>query len=192
MASTKLMKCVALLYTVCLLGPAPALAGYQPVLENRDAEETVTTTIYNCPTTVPTIAQIIPATTLISQVAVQPPSSNTNNVQLTTSTVYGTTVYTVTQCPKTITNCPVDSTVVVTKTIALYTTVCPVESQATSTPTSTGNGFSTFTFANSSSTSTIVSASACPSLLSGLGSHFVNYDAEVTFCSSVLGYNIAG
>jgi len=171
MASTKLMKCVALLYTVCLLGPAPALAGYQPVLENRDAEETVTTTIYNCPTTVPTIAQIIPATTLISQVAVQPPSSNTNNVQLTTSTVYGTTVYTVTQCPKTITNCPVDSTVVVTKTIALYTTVCPVESQATS---------------------TIVSASACPSLLSGLGSHFVNYDAEVTFCSSVLGYNIAG
>ncbi|KAI1379683.1 chitinase 18-18 [Hypoxylon crocopeplum] len=54
--------------------------------------------------------------------------------EYTTSTVYTTTVYTVTSCAPSVTNCP-SKGAVVTETIALYTTVCPVT--ATQTPTTT-------------------------------------------------------
>lgn len=51
----------------------------------------------------------------------QPPSPT----NYTTSTIYTTLVYTVTSCAPTITLCPEQGTVV-TKTISLFTTVCPV------------------------------------------------------------------
>jgi len=58
----------------------------------------------------------------------------------TTSTVYTTKVYTVTECPSYVTDCPAHSTYEVTSTEAVYTTVCPVESEyptATEYPTET-------------------------------------------------------
>ena len=44
----------------------------------------------------------------------------------TTSTVYSTTVRTVTSCPPAVPKCPAHSTVVTTVTVAVSTTVCPV------------------------------------------------------------------
>ncbi|KAI4600997.1 hypothetical protein KJ359_013162 [Pestalotiopsis sp. 9143b] len=68
------------------------------------------------------------------------PSSSSSDVssviktssELTTSTVYTTRVHTVTSCAPTVTNCPAGSggEVVVTETIPLYTTVCPVATTA--------------------------------------------------------------
>ncbi|MCJ1435601.1 hypothetical protein MMC27_004975 [Xylographa pallens] len=52
----------------------------------------------------------------------------------TTSTVYTTQEITVTSCAPTITNCPAESTVLTTITVAAYTTICPVT--ATMVPTS--------------------------------------------------------
>ncbi|PKK46102.1 hypothetical protein CI102_10515 [Trichoderma harzianum] len=50
----------------------------------------------------------------------------TTPAQLTTSTVYTTRVHTISQCGPEVTNCPFRPTVT-TETVALYTTVCPVE-----------------------------------------------------------------
>jgi chitinase len=52
---------------------------------------------------------------------------------MTTSTVYATSVYTITSCAATVTDCPARLGHVTTETIALYTTVCPVSGQATTT-----------------------------------------------------------
>ncbi|KAI2781442.1 glycoside hydrolase superfamily [Daldinia loculata] len=64
------------------------------------------------------------------------PTGSASTTEYTTSTVYSTTVYTVTSCAPSVTNCPAKGSVV-TETIALYTTVCPVaETQKpTQTPT---------------------------------------------------------
>lgn len=58
--------------------------------------------------------------------------TTTAATELTTSTVYTTRVHTVTSCAPTVTNCPAGSggEVVVTETIPLYTTVCPVATTA--------------------------------------------------------------
>ncbi|RDW57758.1 hypothetical protein BP5796_12559 [Coleophoma crateriformis] len=48
----------------------------------------------------------------------------------TTSTVYATSTYTITSCAASITNCPLNS--VITETIAVYTTICPVAEAETS------------------------------------------------------------
>ncbi|RGP81717.1 beta- -endoglucanase [Fusarium longipes] len=53
----------------------------------------------------------------------------TEPTEYTTSTVYSTKTYTVTQCPPTVVNCPVGH--VTTETIAVSTTVCPVTEVAT-------------------------------------------------------------
>ncbi|KAI0119057.1 glycoside hydrolase superfamily [Daldinia grandis] len=53
------------------------------------------------------------------------PTGSASTTEYTTSTVYSTTVYTVTSCAPSVTNCPAKGSVV-TETIALYTTVCPV------------------------------------------------------------------
>ncbi|KAB8259166.1 hypothetical protein BDV32DRAFT_124631 [Aspergillus pseudonomiae] len=69
--------------------------------------------------------------------AVTPPAPSTP-VKMTTSTVYTTSLITITSCAPTVTNCPGDSTTVVTSTIAVSTTVCPVTSTETPTkPTET-------------------------------------------------------
>jgi len=54
----------------------------------------------------------------------------------TTSTVYTTSVYTITSCAPEVTNCPAKLGSVTTDIISLYTTVCPVtESESTAAPT---------------------------------------------------------
>ncbi|KAM0198205.1 hypothetical protein ACHAPI_004161 [Fusarium lateritium] len=52
------------------------------------------------------------------------PGNATKPTEYTTSTVYSTKTYTITQCPPTVVNCPVGH--VTTETIAVSTTVCPV------------------------------------------------------------------
>lgn len=52
-------------------------------------------------------------------------TSATDSQEWTTSTVFTTTTYTITSCAPTVTNCPGKGHVV-TETIPLYTTVCPV------------------------------------------------------------------
>jgi len=47
-------------------------------------------------------------------------------IPLTTSTIYSTSVYTVTDCPDTVTKCPKDKVTVITETIPVSTTICPV------------------------------------------------------------------
>ncbi|KAI9166416.1 hypothetical protein HJFPF1_02517 [Paramyrothecium foliicola] len=53
-------------------------------------------------------------------------ASITSSVELTTSTVYTTTVRTVTKCPPYVVDCPSNGGYVTTETIPWYTTVCPV------------------------------------------------------------------
>ncbi|KAJ5746442.1 hypothetical protein N7520_011624 [Penicillium odoratum] len=61
--------------------------------------------------------------------------------QFTTSTVFSTEVYTVTACPPSVTDCPASAktTYYTTKTVAAYTTICPItaaESETGAAPTS--------------------------------------------------------
>ncbi|OJJ75921.1 hypothetical protein ASPBRDRAFT_26444 [Aspergillus brasiliensis CBS 101740] len=53
-------------------------------------------------------------------------TSTPTPVRMTTSTVYTTKEVTITSCAPTVTNCPANSVTVVTSTIAVSTTVCPV------------------------------------------------------------------
>ncbi|KAM0705646.1 hypothetical protein Q7P35_007006 [Cladosporium inversicolor] len=66
----------------------------------------------------------------------KPSPATTSPVSLTTSTVYTTTVDTITSCAATVTDCPAESqsTVLITKTIAVSTTVCPVTETEKSPP----------------------------------------------------------
>ncbi|KAI9811297.1 MAG: hypothetical protein M1832_000911, partial [Thelocarpon impressellum] len=61
-------------------------------------------------------------------------------VELTTSTIFSTSIATVTSCAPTVKDCPAKSTVLVTSTIAVSTTICPVSTPPTgvapTTPTS--------------------------------------------------------
>ncbi|CZS99079.1 uncharacterized protein RAG0_07559 [Rhynchosporium agropyri] len=79
-------------------------------------------------------------------------SGTTSIAVLTTSTVYATSFYTITSCALGIVNCPFGS--VTTKTIALYTTICPVSATPTK-PVST-SGATPFT------TSTVPTSVATP------------------------------
>ncbi|KAM3462576.1 hypothetical protein NHJ6243_003977 [Beauveria neobassiana] len=64
------------------------------------------------------------AATTTPRITVAPWSNSTTTSQeMTTSTIYTTATRTITDCPPSVTNCPAR---VVTETIALYTTVCPV------------------------------------------------------------------
>lgn len=78
----------------------------------------------------------------------------------TTSTVYSTTVYTVTSCAPTVTDCPARMGQVTTDIISLYTTVCPVTETESSTPvaTSTPAGYITSTVY----TTTEYTITSCP------------------------------
>jgi chitinase len=67
--------------------------------------------------------------------------------------VYTTTIYTITSCAPTVTNCPAKLGQVTTDTISLYVTVCPVSKAALS-ATSTGNAAPTYSTTASSSTTT--------------------------------------
>ncbi|KAL1969629.1 hypothetical protein VTN77DRAFT_8182 [Rasamsonia byssochlamydoides] len=76
------------------------------------------------------VPQVTPSSGSSSVPAVSSPSTT----KLTTSTVYTTTEVTITSCAPTVTNCPANSVTVVTSTIAISTTVCPVTETETSTP----------------------------------------------------------
>jgi hypothetical protein len=80
----------------------------------------------------------------------------TGSIEYTTSTVLTTSVYTVTSCAPTVTNCPVGH--VTTDIITLYTTVCPVS--ATSTNIGTATSTSTPSFSNSTGSSTITTSAS--------------------------------
>jgi hypothetical protein len=83
---------------------------------------------------------------VLSLVAVAAAASAYSNSS-TTSTVYTTSVYTVTSCAPTVTDCPAKMGSVTTDIISLYTTVCPVTETETSSsvPTSTEAPWTTST-----------------------------------------------
>ncbi|KHO00198.1 chitinase 18-18 [Metarhizium album ARSEF 1941] len=64
----------------------------------------------------------------VTEPAQTPEPTSTKAPRMTTSTVYNTKVYTITQCPSTVTDCPARY---VTEVISAYTTVCPVEDTET-------------------------------------------------------------
>jgi chitinase len=88
-----------------------------PTVTNCPAGHVTTETIVIGTTVCPVVdvtATVVPVTT--------PPASSG---EWTTSTVYSTTVYTITSCAASVTNCPAKGSVT-TEVIPLYTTVCPV------------------------------------------------------------------
>nr|AIT18896.1 chitinase [Hirsutella thompsonii] len=76
--------------------------------------------VTDCPNTSHVVTETLPVFTPVRPVT--PIASS--KAPLTTSTVYTTRVHTITACPPEVTKCPKGK--VVTETIALYTTVCPV------------------------------------------------------------------
>ncbi|KAH8884313.1 Metallo-dependent phosphatase [Thozetella sp. PMI_491] len=86
--------------------------------------------------------------------------SSIGSVSLVTSTVRTTSLVTVTKCPATVKDCPAGSTVVVTSTIDLYTTVCPVTQAQTSVPVATGTSKVTTPGGAASSSRPVVTGSA--------------------------------
>ncbi|KAK1834207.1 hypothetical protein QBC39DRAFT_328534 [Podospora conica] len=56
------------------------------------------------------------------------PGHPTGGHGYSTSTIYSTTVYTVTKCPATVTKCPAESVHLTTEVIVVGTTLCPVSS----------------------------------------------------------------
>ncbi|KAH8687119.1 WSC domain-containing protein [Tricladium varicosporioides] len=90
-------------------------------------------TITDCPARIGMVTtEIIPITSISSRTASNSTAVPTQLAPLTPtplmtiSTVYTTSVYTVTSCAPTVSNCPAEIGKVVTMTIPLYTTVCPV------------------------------------------------------------------
>lgn len=81
----------------------------------------------------------VPATTTYAVYSASTPTSSpvysasipASSPSYTTSTIYTTTVQTITSCGPTVTNCPGHSTVLTTVTVALSTTVCPVTATET-------------------------------------------------------------
>lgn len=61
----------------------------------------------------------------------------------TTSTIYATTIHTVTSCESTVEYCPASSTVEVTEVYAISTTVCPVTQEQPPYPTQTVDTYNT-------------------------------------------------
>ncbi|RAK98261.1 extracellular serine-threonine rich protein [Aspergillus ibericus CBS 121593] len=94
-------------------------------------------------------------------IPVAPPSSAaattpvpTTPVRMTTSTVYTTREVTITSCAPTVTNCPANLVTVITSTIAVSTTVCPV------TESSSGSSPAKGTSAESTSSMPLITTSA--------------------------------
>ncbi|KAF7557724.1 hypothetical protein G7Z17_g410 [Cylindrodendrum hubeiense] len=86
-------------------------------------------------------------------------STITKGPGLHTSTVYSTTVYTITSCAASVINCPASwaQEIVVTKEVVAYTTICPVtEEQTLPTTTSTPEAIKKVTITKG------VTASVCP------------------------------
>lgn len=110
-----------------------------------------TTTVVSSPatTTSPVYSATTPASTPVSSPStpisspvysmstptsapVSSASTPASSPSLVTSTIYTTSVQTITSCASTVTNCPGHSTVLTTITVAVSTTVCPVTATQTS------------------------------------------------------------
>ncbi|EEA27049.1 hypothetical protein TMatcc_004671 [Talaromyces marneffei ATCC 18224] len=76
----------------------------------------------------PVVGQSSPAVSSVGAVSTAPVQS------FSTSTVFTTTEVTITSCAPTVTNCPAESKTVVTQTIAISTTICPVTATETGVP----------------------------------------------------------
>lgn len=97
-------------------------------------------------------------------------SSATEHEEFTTSTVYTTSVHTVTACPSSIKNCPASkqTTYLTTETIVDYTTICPVTATQTGVATAATAPAGPISRVTKYLTSTVYSTSvrtvtACPS-----------------------------
>jgi len=126
--------------TVALAGAAAA--------HSKAAESTVySTDVITITSCAPTVTDC-PARSTVTSSTVYP---------VTTSTIYSTNIKTITSCAATVTNCPAHSTVVVTETIAIDTTICPVTETAV--PTSSkpySNATVTYTYVKPTSTETYI------------------------------------
>ncbi|PHH85563.1 hypothetical protein CDD83_241 [Cordyceps sp. RAO-2017] len=131
--------------------------------------------VTNCPLsshivvteTIPLYTTVCPVTATATAVPPKPPVSATTSEAMTTSTVYTTQVRTVTACPPEVTNCPLSSHIVVTETIPLYTTVCPV-TQTALPPRPTVHSESTQPMTTSTVyTTRIRSVTSCPPYVAG-------------------------
>lgn len=92
------------------------------------------------------------STTSPSSHSPPPTSKYSKPPKYTTSTIYTTTVYTVTSCAPTVTNCPGKGHVT-TETIAVTTTVCPVTESESAAPSSVS----------------VESTTPCPTLTTSIG-----------------------
>ncbi|CZR64431.1 uncharacterized protein PAC_14329 [Phialocephala subalpina] len=92
-------------------------------------------TVTDCPARIGKLTtETISLYTTYCPVADKPSPTPSVAPQLTTSTVYATSVYTITSCAATVTDCPARIGQLTTETISLYTTVCPVADHPTPTP----------------------------------------------------------
>ncbi|KAL2258726.1 hypothetical protein VTK26DRAFT_7858 [Humicola hyalothermophila] len=98
--------------TVALAGAVMAGA------HEEEAQSTVYSTEYYTITSCPPEVPDCPATSGAVTSSVFP---------VTTKTIYDTITRTVTDCPETVTDCPADATSIVTETVAVSTTVCPID-----------------------------------------------------------------
>jgi chitinase len=113
----------------------------KPVYTTSTVYTTEVETITSCPPYVTkcpahVITKTIPLYTTVCPVSTTekpheettkaPETTKDHGEEYTTSTVYTTAIYTVTKCPPEVTDCPLGS--VTTKTVPLYTTVCPITS----------------------------------------------------------------
>jgi len=104
----------------------------------------------------------------------------------TTSTVYTTSVYTVTSCAPEVTNCPAKMGSVTTDIISLYTTVCPVTETESSVPTSTSAPITTETPYTTSTVYETVeyTITSCPATVTNcpVGSKTTSVNTYTTSC----------
>ncbi|KAJ8106263.1 hypothetical protein ONZ43_g7124 [Nemania bipapillata] len=108
---------------------------------------------------------------------------------ITTSTVFSTSVQTITSCGPEITNCPASSTAITTVIIPVSTTVCPVtetitQPVATSTPAASSPASSVATYSVSSPAASTPLASSATSAASQTSS--ASYPVETLPCPGVV------
>lgn len=110
-----------------------AASTVQPVSSSTSNAESQATSVPAIATSVAVQnSQIGNLSTSLGSLVASAGSAQTENtgVALTTSTIFSTSLFTVTSCAPEITNCPARSTQVVTSVIAVGTTVCPVSSSS--------------------------------------------------------------
>lgn len=105
-------------FTAATLMASGAMAAVVPYgTPVADVSTAYTTQVYTIISCAPDVTNCPARSTAVSSTV----------LPLTTSTIYSTRVHTITSCAPTVTNCPAHSTVLSTETVAVYTTVCPVE-----------------------------------------------------------------